>query len=99
MEPRGVAAPSEALSQKTSRAYVLREAFDYHYRQIADILQIQEANVRQLVTRARRHLADGPSVPVSLSTQRFFLSTFVDAAHGANLAPLENMLVQDVACE
>ena len=88
----------QKLSPRERAAYVLREVFDYPYRQIADILQIQEANVRQLVTRARRHLADGPSVPVSLSTQRFFLGAFVDAAHGGNLASLENMLVQDVAC-
>ena len=88
----------EKLSPRERAAYVLREAFDYPYRQIADILQIQEANVRQLVTRARRHLADGPSVPVSLSTQRFFLGAFVDAAHGGSLASLENMLVQDVPC-
>jgi DNA-directed RNA polymerase specialized sigma24 family protein len=31
-------------------AYILREAFDYSYRQIADILQMKEANTRQLVS-------------------------------------------------
>jgi len=34
-------------------AYVLREAFDDPHRQIAEMLQLSEANVRQLVTRAR----------------------------------------------
>ena len=49
----------EKLSPTERAAYVLREAFDYPYRQIADILQIEEANVRQLVCRARKHIADG----------------------------------------
>src|SRR5262245_56111927 len=48
----------ETLSPTERAAYVLREAFNYRYRQIADILRLGEANVRQLVTRARRHVAD-----------------------------------------
>ena len=49
----------ENLSPTERAAYVLREAFDYPYRQIADFLQMEEANVRQLVCRARKHIADG----------------------------------------
>jgi RNA polymerase sigma-70 factor (ECF subfamily) len=49
----------ERLSRTERAAYVLREAFDYSYREIADILGLEEANSRQLVTRARQHLADG----------------------------------------
>src|SRR6266536_5561944 len=39
----------EKLSPAERAAYMLREAFDYSYRQIAAILQMEEANVRQLV--------------------------------------------------
>jgi RNA polymerase sigma factor (sigma-70 family) len=53
----------EKLSPSERAAYVLREAFDYSYHQIADILQIEEANVRQLVSRARKHIADGRRTP------------------------------------
>src|SRR4051794_3615193 len=49
----------EKLSPTERAAYVLREAFDYPYRQIADILQLEEANTRQLVARARHHIIDG----------------------------------------
>ena len=49
----------EKLSPTERAAYVLREAFDYSYDQIASILQMEEANVRQLVSRARKHIADG----------------------------------------
>jgi RNA polymerase sigma-70 factor (ECF subfamily) len=44
----------EKLSPTERAAFVLREAFDYSYRPIADMLQMKEANVRQLVSRACR---------------------------------------------
>ncbi len=47
----------DRLSPSERAAFVLREAFDYPYRQIAEILRLGEANTRQLVTRARKHLA------------------------------------------
>lgn len=46
------------LSPIERAAFVMREAFDCPYRQIADTLQIQEANARQLVTRARKRISD-----------------------------------------
>src|SRR5262249_11767151 len=49
----------EKLTPTERAAYVLREAFDYSYDQIASILQMEEANVRQLVSRARKHIEDG----------------------------------------
>ena len=49
----------EKLSPAARAAYILREAFDYTYRDIADTLRLQEANARQLVTRARQHVANG----------------------------------------
>jgi RNA polymerase sigma factor (sigma-70 family) len=53
----------EKLSPTERAAYVLREAFDYSYREIADILRLEEANTRQVVTRARQHLAAGRCAP------------------------------------
>ncbi len=49
----------EKLSPTERAAYVLREAFDYPYSQIAEILRMEEANARQLVTRARKHVSEG----------------------------------------
>src|SRR5688572_19891174 len=46
----------ERLPPSERAAYVLRQAFDYPYRRIASILRIEEANARQLVTRAREHV-------------------------------------------
>jgi RNA polymerase sigma factor (sigma-70 family) len=53
----------ERLSPMQRAAYVLREAFDYSYREIADILRLEEANARQLVTRARQHVVAGRCAP------------------------------------
>jgi RNA polymerase sigma factor (sigma-70 family) len=54
----------ERLSATERAAYVLREAFDYSYREIANLLRLEEANTRQLVTRARQHVADGRGATV-----------------------------------
>jgi RNA polymerase sigma-70 factor (ECF subfamily) len=53
----------EKLSPAERAAYVLREAFDYPYRQVAEILDLEEANTRQLVTRARHHISEGRRAP------------------------------------
>jgi RNA polymerase sigma factor (sigma-70 family) len=55
----------ERLSPAERTAYVLREAFDYPYRDIANILRLKEPNTRQLVTRARQRVANGRRAPVS----------------------------------
>src|SRR5262245_26902039 len=47
----------ERLSPTERAAYILREAFEYSYRDIANVLRLEEANARQVVTRARQHVA------------------------------------------
>jgi RNA polymerase sigma-70 factor (ECF subfamily) len=86
----------EKLSPTERAAFVLREAFDYSYRQIANILQMQEANVRQLVSRARKHIADGRRTPVSSGEQRSLLEAFIAAAQNADMAALEGLFAEDV---
>jgi RNA polymerase sigma-70 factor (TIGR02957 family) len=86
----------EKLTPSERAAYVLREAFDYSYRQIADILRMEEANVRQLVSRARKHIADGRRTPVSSGEQRRLLEAFIAAAQKADMAALEGLFAEDV---
>jgi RNA polymerase sigma factor (sigma-70 family) len=86
----------EKLSPTERAAYILHEAFDYSYCQIADILQMQEANVRQLVSRARKHIADGRRSPVSARQQRRLLDVFVAAAEKGEMGALEGFLAQGV---
>jgi RNA polymerase sigma-70 factor (TIGR02957 family) len=86
----------EKLSPTERAAYVLREAFDYSYRQIAEILQMEEANTRQLVSRARKHVAEGRRTPASSGEQRRLLEAFIRAAQKGDMAALEGLFAEDV---
>jgi RNA polymerase sigma-70 factor (ECF subfamily) len=86
----------EKLPPTERAAYVLREAFDYSYRQIADILQMEEANSRQLVSRARKHIADGRRTPASSKDQRRLLEAFIGAAQKGEMSALEGLFAEDV---
>jgi RNA polymerase sigma-70 factor (ECF subfamily) len=86
----------EKLSPSERAAYLLREAFDYPYRQIADVLATSEANARQLVTRARLHLANEPRRQISTAEQQRLVNAFVDAAQSGDLTTLEQLLAADV---
>ena len=86
----------EKLTPNERAAYVLREAFDYSYSEIADILQTGEANARQLVTRARKHIADQRRVPASDAERQRLLAALVAAAQKGDLAELEQLFVADV---
>jgi RNA polymerase sigma factor (sigma-70 family) len=86
----------EKLSPAERAAYVLREAFDYSYHEIADILQLDGANARQLVSRARKHIADGRRSRVSSGEDRRLLEAFIGAAQRGDIAALEDFFAEDV---
>jgi RNA polymerase sigma-70 factor (ECF subfamily) len=85
----------ERLSPVERAAYVLREAFDYGYREIADILQLSLVNVRKIVSRARKHLSEEQRESVDTSEHRRLLSVFVSAAQTGDVASLEALLTPD----
>jgi RNA polymerase sigma-70 factor (ECF subfamily) len=86
----------EKLSPVERAAYVLRQAFDYPYREIAEMLRLEEANTRQVVTRARKHIAEGRRAPVSSSEQQRLLKAFIAAAQEGDLAGLEGLFASDI---
>jgi RNA polymerase sigma factor (sigma-70 family) len=86
----------EKLSASERTAYVLREAFDYPYRQIADVLATSEPNARQLVNRARVRLASGPRRQVNAAEQQRLIDAFVDASQTGDLTTLEQLLAAHV---
>jgi RNA polymerase sigma factor (sigma-70 family) len=53
----------QTLSPTERTAFILREAFEYAYRDIGAALRLQEANARQVVTRARQRLANRRRTP------------------------------------
>ena len=86
----------EKLGPTERAAYVLREAFGYSYREIADVLDTSEVNARQVARRAREHLESERSAPASPAQQRRLLESFVAAARVGDLDGLERLLVDDV---
>jgi RNA polymerase sigma-70 factor, ECF subfamily len=86
----------ERLSPTQRAAYVLREAFDYPYWQIAKIVQLTEANVRQIVSRARKQVAAGRRESVSSAEHQRLLAAFLAAAQTGDFVALEELLAADV---
>ncbi|MFF2993292.1 RNA polymerase sigma-70 factor [Streptomyces sp. NPDC057950] len=86
----------EKLNPVERAAYVLREAFDYPYAQIADILETSEPNTRQLVSRARKHLSAERREPAGPDAHRRLLEVFLVAARTGSLSALEDVLSADV---
>ncbi|WP_433165347.1 RNA polymerase sigma-70 factor [Kribbella sp. CA-247076] len=85
----------ERLSPTERAAYILREAFDYPYWQIAEIIGSTETATRQLVSRARKRIQAERHNPVTGQEQRELLSAFVTAARSGDLAALEQLLAED----
>lgn len=92
----GVLLLLEKLTPAERAAYILREAFDYPYRDIANVLGLEEANARQVVTRARQHVAHGRRIPASSTEQRRLLDAFTAAAQNGDVAGLEGLFASDV---
>ena len=86
----------EKLTSTERAAYILREAFDYPYRDIASVLRLKEANARQVVTRARQHVVNGRRMPASSTEQRRLLDAFIAAARHGDVAGLEGLLASYV---
>lgn len=85
----------EKLTPAQLAAYVLREAFLYPYEEIAELIQLSPANVRQLVSRARKHLAGARRTPIGTSRHRLLLSAFLLAKEGSPRA-LEDLFASEV---
>jgi RNA polymerase sigma-70 factor (ECF subfamily) len=76
-------------------AYILREAFDYPYRDIASVLHVQEANARQLVRRARMNLARRPPALALARDHRELLAVVAAVAQAQDAHDLEALFAPD----
>jgi RNA polymerase sigma-70 factor (ECF subfamily) len=77
-------------------AYVLREAFDYSYDEVAEILETSTANARQLVSRAKKAVRSDRKDPVDPAQHRRLLEAFVAAARDGDVKRLEEVLSAEV---
>jgi RNA polymerase sigma-70 factor, ECF subfamily len=84
------------LTPAERAAFVLREAFDYPYKQIGAALCLTTAHARQLVRRAHKHVVADRGRPVNASVHRRLVRALRSAARVGNLIDLEQLLAADV---
>lgn len=86
----------EKLTPTERAAYILREAFDYPYPRIAEVISSSVVSARQLVSRARAHLTSAKQTAVEPSHQRRLLEAFLTAAQNGDAQELEKLFADDV---
>jgi RNA polymerase sigma-70 factor (ECF subfamily) len=86
----------EKLGPEQRAAYVLRQAFDYSYDQIAEILATSSTNARQLVSRAQKHVGSSRKEAVDPARHHELLEAFVAAARDGDVKRLEQVLSAEV---
>lgn len=88
----------ERLTPRQRAAFLLREVFGYEYADVARLLDTSEANCRQLVQRAKRHIADGrPRFDADRNAASALARRFADACATGDLDQLVTMLATDSA--
>jgi RNA polymerase sigma-70 factor (ECF subfamily) len=86
----------ERLSPNERAVYVLREAFDYAHREIAEILEISESSSQQIFRRANQHLADGRArTEVDEAVARRIVDEFLAAATSGQTDSIVRLLTAD----
>jgi RNA polymerase sigma-70 factor (ECF subfamily) len=88
----------ESLTPVERAVFVLREAFDYGYDEIAEIVGKSEDNCRQLAVRARRHVDERrPRFEPSQEQRDELAHRFIAALWEGETEPLVSMLAEDAA--
>ncbi|MFE0651832.1 RNA polymerase sigma factor SigJ [Streptomyces sp. NPDC059534] len=91
-----VLALMERLSPNERAVYVLREAFGYPHREIAEILDLTEAACQQIFHRAKKHVADGKArTEIDEAAARRIVEEFLAAATTGRTEPLVRLLTAD----
>ncbi|MFF3328655.1 RNA polymerase sigma-70 factor [Streptomyces sp. NPDC002888] len=91
-----VLAVLERLSPNERAVYVLREAFDYPHREVAEILDISEAASQQIFHRAKKHVAQGKArTEIDEAAAQRIVEEFLAAATSGRTEPLVRLLTQD----
>ena len=86
----------ERLTPTQRAAFLLREVFAFEYADVARILRSTEANARQLVQRAKRHIAEGRPRFTSDARQADELSRlFLAACTTGDMQGLVSLLSDD----
>jgi RNA polymerase sigma-70 factor (ECF subfamily) len=87
----------ESLSPEQRAVLLLHDVFDYGHAEIAEIIGKSEDNIRQLATRARRHVERRqPRFQTTREQRDELAARFFAAAEQGDLSGLEALLAHDV---
>ena len=87
----------ERLTPMERAIFLLREVFDYEYREIAAMVGQNEANCRQGLRRARQHVTeDRPRFEASKERQERLLQQFLETTKQGDMQGLLALLSEDV---
>jgi len=89
---------AERLTPGERAVFVLREAFGFSHREVAELLGRSESNCRQLHHRARKRLADAelPASSGRVAEHQALVERFLEAAGGGDIAGLKRIFAEDV---
>jgi RNA polymerase sigma-70 factor (ECF subfamily) len=86
----------ERLTPVERAVFLLREAFDYTFAEIAEVVDKSPDNCRQIAARARRHvIADKPRFEPSPAARESLARRFLTAAQEGDMEGLVAMLADD----
>ena len=87
----------ERLSPLERVVFVLRNAFDFTFKEIAPVVGREAVACRQIFTRARARMREArPRFPVDRERHHALLRSFTEAARGGDQAKLVSLLSADV---
>jgi len=88
----------ERLSPLERVVFVLRNAFDFTFKEIAPVVKRDAVTCRKIFSRARaRVLEERPRFAFDRERHRALLQSFAEAARGGDRAKLVSLLAEDVA--
>jgi RNA polymerase sigma-70 factor, ECF subfamily len=88
----------ERLTPVERAVFLLREVFEYEYSEIASVLDLTEVNCRQILARARKHVASmRPRFGAPKKQQTELFQRFLEAVGTGSIDNLLELLAKDVA--
>lgn len=85
----------EKLDAKQRAVFILKEAFDYDHKEIAEVLNITEENSRKIFSRAKLELKNDDTVD-SASVSPDYIDQYIDVIYKADTKRLERLLQNDI---
>jgi len=87
----------ETLTPTERAVFILREAFEYEFAEIATVVEKSEANCRQILTRARKRLDERrPRYDASEADAEKLVPSFLAAVRNGDLNALLEAMANDV---